>query len=369
MAAAVAATTTKTGVRNKTRSNSTYFLSHTMDNVKIYELENFQPKYELSREHEMMVCRQPQGVIVGGGHFCQNFSYTQEMIQHQRWDINTHILNAGFLPYTNKVYICLSNDTIQLWNWGFRTLRQTLHPLRIRQRYLRHCDAEQLNIFYDSDAEIVDDLVMNITQDTGKNVVADIQFSRNGVYCCVSLQYLNELIIFCISTITSPSPASATASKLQIPTTTPNPIWQVYKIIKLSDFPIATSKFISPWLPITHAMSQTTIDVKFLALQSTTSNELLLINADDLSRKVSVMKNCEKFVVAQNGKMLACICKKTGQILVQSVQYYTEKITNKKQQMLMPKEQKKKENTFGPMNRISMRLEKIHNEVIIFSII
>lgn len=77
-----------------------------MDDIKIYELENFQLRHKLS--HECEVVRQPQGVVVGG-RLCQNF-----ISQEAGWSADTQIIGAGFVPHTNKIYVGLTNDSIQV---------------------------------------------------------------------------------------------------------------------------------------------------------------------------------------------------------------------------------------------------------------
>lgn len=100
-----------------------------MDDVKIYDLENFHMKYELSHDvHEVVVAASKELSLNGGrGRYCQNF-----LALEHGWDANTVISSAGFVPHTNKTYIALSNDTIQVWNWRLRTMRQAVQPLRMR---------------------------------------------------------------------------------------------------------------------------------------------------------------------------------------------------------------------------------------------
>lgn len=329
-----------------------YFLSQTMDDVKIYDLENFHMKYELSHDVHEMASKAPLTTderIARGGRYCQNF-----LALETGWDANTRIISAGFVPHTDKTYITLSNDTIQVWNWRLRTMRQAIQPLRMRSRYLRHFPVEPLEVFYDPTEALIDDIVVNMTRTNTKHVISDVQFSRNGVYCSVSLQFLNEIIIFFTSTSTITSKTRFTTSTAYIP------LWDIYKVIKLHDYPILRTRFISPWLPPSHPLVHTTADAKYLLLHSVNSvNDLIMVDVDNLNKKVLVNKGaCYNFDVSSNGKMLAIVldsihdsvaasdnesvsdrsCNKTngggGEILVYNLQHYFDKVSTNQLSLL-----------------------------------
>lgn len=140
-----------------------YFLSYTKDDVKIYDLEKLQMRYELSHER-------PATETAGHINFLDI-----------GWSSDTQIIVAGFIPHTNKTFLALSNDTIQVWNWGLRT-RSQIPILRMRSRYLRQTTAENLEVFYDPSEAQIDDIVVNMTQTTPHNIISDVQFTPNGGY-------------------------------------------------------------------------------------------------------------------------------------------------------------------------------------------
>lgn len=323
--------TTWTGRTNTKQNNNKgagtaskmYFLSQTMDDIKIYDLESFHIKYELSHDrHESASASgyvstttpTSKGVDIGRLAPVRSTGATAATTAGNRfgqtylgfdvgWDADTQIIVAGFLPHTNKTYVVLSNDTIQMWQWGLRAMRQCIQPLRMRSRYLRRNIAEPLEVFYDPSEAVVDELVAGMTRATPRNVISDVQFSRNGVYCSISLQFLNEILIFRTSTAAITSRSSFTSTAAYIP------LWDIYKVIKLHDYSIAKTRFISPWLPAGHPLTATSADAKYLMVHSVRSvNDLILVDVDNLNKKVLVNKgSCHSFDVSPNGKMLATV--------------------------------------------------------------
>lgn len=243
-----------------------YLMLYTMNEIKIYDLENFEQKYELNcshdndknkgttcsvssstsvlderkkkLQHNRGVQRPATNVQINGCNHhrvcCKNYYHRKKQkpgFIWECWSTDSTILYAGFVPNTNKIIIGRSNDTIQIWTWAFRALKQTINIFRMRLKYLRVHPVIQLEPFYDSDEAEVDEVIKTLTKDLGKSVISDICFSKNGCYCSVVLEYLNEVIIFITSTATTTHVNRNTAKNTSLSAATVFvPSWEIYKV-------------------------------------------------------------------------------------------------------------------------------------------
>lgn len=293
------------------------------------------------------------------------------------WEENTNFIYATFIAKTNKIMVGLSNDTIQIWSWGFRSLKQTINIQRLRKKYLKLQHISPIEPFYDPEEETIDTIVQNLTEENGNSLISDIQLSRSGYYCAVTFQFINELLIFITSTSTTTSSndkllarnTSLVASTVYIP------VWEIFKIIKINnDFPLARTSFIVPWLPPHHHFKNTSIDNKFLVCHSKNEN-LSIINVDNLAKhnisSDSTSLNCQKYAVSPNGKILCAVSSKNGHITLHSVSYFVDKIHAKERQrkILLKQIYDETDDAACPdnfnrkINVVKKRLESIHKEV------
>lgn len=364
-------------IHNKT----IYLLFFCSNDVKVYDLENFQLKYELNHERQaqmyeyrMTTTRKiPMDIIMGGGVIAKNDKYPKFDLP---WEANTHFIYATFIAKTNKIMIGLSNDTIQIWNWGFRSLKQTINIQRLRKKYLKIHQITPVEPFYDSDEETIDTIVQNLTEESGDSLISDMKLSRSGFYCVVTLQFVNEIMIFLTSTSTTASSNDKhlTRNTSLAAATVYIPMWEIFKIIKINnDFHVARTSFIVPWLPPYHPLRNTSIDSKFLVCHSKNEN-LSIINVENLARyNIVSNSNANKYACSPNGKMLCSIGgKDDGQITLYSVTYFVEKIHEKETQRKLLLEQVYDDdeddgacpdNFNRKVNVVKRRLEFIHKEV------
>lgn len=367
-------------IHNKT----IYLLFFCSTDVKIYDLENFELKYELNHERQaqmyeynMMNMRRktPMDVII------QRRKNDEKCPKNDllSWDTtHTTFIYATYIAKTNKIMVGLSNDTIQIWNWGFKALKQTINIQRLRTKYLKLHHISPLEPFYDPEEETLNTIVQNLTQENGDSLISDIQLSRNGFYCVVTLHFLNELLIFITSTSTTTTindkllarNTSLVASTVYIP------MWEIFKIIKINnDFPLVRSTFVVPWLPPHHPLRNTSIDNKFLICYSKNEN-LCVINVENLAKiNICTSSKYANYSVSSNGKMLCVVDSNDGQITVYAIAHFINEIQVKEKQRKLflshvygeaddsAVDGTIKSKFCGKINVVKRRLECIHKEV------
>lgn len=271
----------------------------------------------------------------------------------------------------------VSNDTIQIWSWGFKALKETINIRNLRKKYLKLHHIFPVEPFYDSEDEKLDTIVQNLTEENEDSLVSDIKLSQSGYYCAVTLRFINELLIFRTSTPTTTSNKNNLLARNTslVASTVYIAMWEIFKIIKLNnDFPLQRTSFIAPWLPPYNQFRNTAIDNKFLICHSKDEN-LSIINVENLDKHNILInglsRNCHIYTVSPNGKMLCAISSKDGKVTIFSVNFFFEKIHENEKRSKLLFEQVNEEAVDSPnpkkitkkINVVKKRLECIHKEV------
>lgn len=254
---------------------------------------------------------------------------------------------------------------------------QKINIQKLRNKFLKFHHISHLEQFYDSEEEKIDTIIQNLTEKNEDSLVADIQLSQCGFYCAVTLRIINELLIFITSTTTTASSKNKllVQNTSLVSSTIYIPVWEIYKIIKINnDFPLARTTFIMPWLPPYSQFRKTSVDSKFVLCHSKDEN-LSIINVESLGKynfvSNAMSRNCHKYAVSPNGKMLSIISSKDGQITIFSVNCLLEKINAKDRQndYFLKQLHEEADNVAYPdkfqnkINVVKKRLECIHKEV------
>lgn len=237
-------------------------LASSSNQIKIYEYENFQKKFEYARAHN-----------------------------------DVKISFVKLIPTSDescKVISVLKNDIICILSNSLRLIRH-YDPLKARSKYLarfphkmeklNYCDSrpdEHIGVVGNEMKMNADNLIKSMTKDYSNGTVTDVSISSDGNHLIVS--FLDNFIMLCSTSL-----------------------WDVRRLINFDGLFVKQCDFI----PFTTAESPR----HKMLLTLASNDDLMLMSIKDLNAKTLLnMNNSTNYVLATNGKILLNI-QITGEIL------------------------------------------------------
>lgn len=199
------------------------------------------------------------------------------------------IVLLKLIPHVDRLFSVMNNNIVCILTTTALKLIRHFEPLKARQKYLQKSNQkmEKLNYIYNShDDDDVDKLIKTVTRSCMNGIIVDVSFVPSGSSFCVS--FIDNSMMFCSTTM-----------------------WDVRRVIKFPDFYVKQCEFIIP----PHENKPT------LLLTSTSKDDLMLINLDELNSKIfNETQRSVGFEMSSNGKILLDI-QQTGEIFAYNVDH------------------------------------------------
>lgn len=232
------------------------------------------------------------------------------------------IKQMAFIPASDLLYGCFTNDSIHIWaNCSFQLLRH-VHPIKARDSYLKksskpiQLDLVSMRISKDeSDATVAADddnsfevLLKSITKDYPSGIISSICFSDNGKSMCICT--IDDYVML-FST----------------------DMWHIEFVIETPKVSVIMCAFV----PSPKESSDRDSHCITLAMQ-TSIGDAVVMNVDRPTGAVLIKREHTKSLsVSENGKMIA-IVQRTGEILLHSLDYVRGIMTDKQQSTILPED-------------------------------
>lgn len=237
------------------------------------------------------------------------------------------IKQMAFIPASDLLYGCFTNDSIHIWaNCSFQLLRH-VHPIKARDSYLKKSSKPiQLDLVSmrpamriskdENDAGIVaadDDnsfevLLKSITKDYSSGIISAICFSDNGKSMCIGT--IDDYVML-FST----------------------DMWCIEFVLET----LKVSVMLCAFVPSSKERSDKDSHCNTLAMQ-TSIGDVIIVNIDRPTGAVLVAQGHTKSVsVSKNGKIMA-IAQRSGEIRLHSLDFVRDIMSNKQQTTILPED-------------------------------
>lgn len=243
------------------------------------------------------------------------------------------IKQMAFIPASDLLYGCFTNDSIHIWaNCSFQLLRH-VHPIKARDSYLKKSSKPiQLDLISmrpamtmrtskdENDANVAADddnsfevLLKSITKDYSSGIISAICFSDNGKSMCIST------IDNCVMLFSTD-------------------MWRIEFVLETPKVWVIMCAFV----PSSKERSDKDSHCITLAMQ-TSIGDAVCVNFDQPAGTVLVERGHTKSMsVSKNGEMIAVV-RRSGEIMLHSLDFVRDKMAVKQQTTILPEETVQKE--------------------------
>lgn len=252
------------------------------------------------------------------------------------------IKQMAFIPASDMLYGCFTNDSIHIWaNCSFQLLRH-VHPIKARDIYLKKSSKPiQLDLVSmrptmskpkdESDATVAADddnsfevLLKSITKDYSSGIISAICFSDNGKSVCIST------IDNCVMLFSTD-------------------MWRIEFVLETPKVWVIMCAFVQSFKERSDKDSHCIT----LAMQ-TSIGDAVCVNVDQPTGTILVERGHTKSLsVSKNGKMIA-IVQRSGEILLHSLDFVRDILTDKQQTTILPEDTVPKEHYKWIRNEVGL---------------
>lgn len=197
------------------------------------------------------------------------------------------IKQMNFLNKSDQIYSIFSNDTIHIWTHENFHLVERIHPIHVRESFLKNSKPQRIDLNANTDDNNV--LLWNLTKDYTKGLISDVCFSDEHM---------------CVATIDDYLMVFDTAT------------WNLMKLIH------------SPGIAVFRIHFVTTSDVpdKMLISLVTVAKDTILFDLNNLSEKLCVQADHTLTVAFTENSALMAILLRTGEIKMFDSKVLIEKL-------------------------------------------
>lgn len=237
------------------------------------------------------------------------------------------IKQMAFIPASDLLYGCFTNDSIHIWaNCSFQLLRH-VHPIKARDSYLKKSSKPiQLNLVSmrptmamrisknENDASVAADddtsfevLLKSITKDYSSGIISAICFSDNGKSMCICT------IDDCVMLFSTD-------------------MWRIEYVLETPKVSVIMCAFV----PSSKEHSDKDSHCITLAMK-TSIGDAVVVNIVKPTEAVLVERHTKSLSVSKNGKMIA-IVQRSGEILLHSLDFVRDIMTVKQHTTTLPED-------------------------------